>query len=312
MQDDVAECIKKDYVAVVGTSEYFPILSRSFPFIDRQAARAGLRNVEGALVISGSGQIAQGGTADSIDMSQRVLAAGQEVWSRNRDWANKMMFAAQAIRGLRVNAAGADYKTLIYFTEGYTAAQQAAIRAAGERHASPGRIFALNATDALIAKLNEASFAGDSCSRRILRMDMYSHGTPGDLAFGYSGANESALSFQAAHARRLNRERFDIHGMPGRIYSWACQTAKGASDTPGGLAQAIANATGATVYAYARRTEYTRTWDTGTQTAQQAGLTEIAGGGSIVLWHPDGALRGVVEGTSPSGNPSGQFRLTPQ
>jgi hypothetical protein len=312
VQDDVAECIKRDYVAVVGTSEYFPILSRSFPFIDRQAARAGLRNLEGAMVISGGGQIAQGGRAENYELAEEVMDAGDEIWSRNRDWANKMMFAAQAVRGLQVNAAGADYKTLIYCTEGYNSAQQAAIRAAGARHASPGRTFAVNSASALIAKLNEASFAGDSCSRRIWRMDVYAHGVPGDLALGYSGANESALSFTAAQARRLNKERFDNNGVPGRIYSWACQTAKGSGNAAGGLAQDIANATGATVYAYARRTEYTNTWNTGTQTAEQAGLTEIAGSGSRVLWHPDGALRGVIEGTSPSGNPSGQFTLRPQ
>lgn len=314
MQDDVAECIKKDYVAVVGTSEYFPILTLSseFPYIfTRSATSAGLRNLEGAMVISGGGQIAQGGTAESIEMSQRVMDAGGQIWNRNRDYGNKMMFAAQAVRGLRVNSSGADYKTLIYFTTGYTAEQKAAIEAAGALYASPGRTFAINSTDALIAKLNEARFPGVACSRRILRMDMYTHGLPDDLAFGYDGANQSAQSFKAQHAYRLNRDRYEFHGSHGRIYSWGCRTAISSNGTHGGLAQTLANATGATVYAYSRRTEYTNTWNTGSQSPAAAGLVEIVSNGSVVLWHPAGARSGVIMGTSPSENPEGQFRFTP-
>jgi hypothetical protein len=141
MQDDIAECIKKDYVAVVGTSEYFPILAWSGdpPYIiNNQAARAGVNNIMGAPVISGGGQIAQGGRAENFELSQRAIKEGMATWDRNRDYANKMMFAAQAVRGLWLNAGGADYKTLIYFTTGYTAEQKAAIAAAGAKHASPG------------------------------------------------------------------------------------------------------------------------------------------------------------------------------
>jgi hypothetical protein len=234
-----------------------------------------------------------------------------EIMERNRDWANKMMFAAQGVRGLRQNGSGADDKTLIDFTTGYNAAQKAAINAAGTTYASPGRTFAITTTDALIAKLNETSFPGDSCSRRILRVDFYSHGLPDDLAFGYDGDNAGAQSFKASHASRLNRERFDIHGTSGSIYSWACRTAISDNGVKGGLAQALADATGATVYAYARRTEYTNTWNTGSQTPAQAGLTEIAGDGSRVLWHPGGALGGVVEGSTPAENLSGHFQFRP-
>jgi hypothetical protein len=313
MQDDIAPCIKKDYVAVVGTSEYFPILSRNFPYIDRQALRAGGNNILGAAIISGGGQAMQGGRAENIALGQEIMEEGQVTWNRNRDRANKMMFAAQAVRGLRVNAGGADYRTLIYFTPGYTAQQRAAIAAAGAKHASPGRTFAISTTDDLINKLNESAFAGDSCARRIWRMDMYTHGVPDDLAFGYNGRNAGSRSFTAAHAGRLSRERFELHGgVAGRIYSWGCQTARANSGAHGGLAQALSNATGATVYAYARRTEYTRTWDTGTQTADEGGLVEIVSSGSRVLWHPDGARGGVGESASPAGNPAGQFTFVPR
>lgn len=306
MQDDIAPCIKKDYVAVVGTSEYFPIFSRSFPYVDRQAARAGLNNLSGLDDIFGGGMMGPGA-------GDRYVRQGIESMERNRDYANKMMFAAQAVRGLRVHAGGADYKTLIYFTQGYTAEQRAAIRTAGAAHASPGRTFAITTTDALIAKLNEASFPGDSCSRRIWRMDMYTHGVPDDLAFGYNGRNAGTRSFTAAHAGRLTRERFELHGGgAGRIYSWGCRTAISSSGTQGGLAQVLANATGATVHAYSRRTEYTNTWDTGAQTPAQGGLTEIVSAGSRVLWHPDGARRGVIEGTSPAENRAGPSTFVPE
>lgn len=314
MQDDIAECIKKDYVAVVGTSEYFPILTLSteFPYIfTRSSTSAGLRNVEGALVISGGGQIAQGGRAENDELAEQVMDAGGKIWNRNRDNGNKMMFTAQAVRGLQVNAGGADYKTLIYFTTGYTSAQKAAIEAAGAKHASPGRTFAISSTDELIAKLNEAAFPGDNCSRRILRMDMYTHGLPDDLAFGYDGENKVAQSFKAEHAFSLDRARFEMHGSPGSIYSWGCRTAISYEGVHGGLAQTLSNATGATVYAYSRRTEYTKTWNTGSQSPAQAGLIELVSNGSVVLWHPDGARSGVIMGTSPAENPEGQFRFTP-
>jgi hypothetical protein len=223
-----------------------------------------------------------------------------------------MMFAGQAVRGLQVNAGGADYKTLIYFTTGYTPEQKAAIEAAGAKHASPGRTFAISSTEELIAKLNETGFHSDDCSRRILRMDMYSHGVPEDLAFGYEGDNKKAQSFTTDHASRLHRERFDMHGLRGRIFSWACRTAITWAGKHGGLAQAIANATGAHVYAYSRRTEYTNTWNTGNLTAEQGGLVEIVSKGSVVLWHPDGARGGVIQGTTPPENPAGQFHFTPQ
>jgi hypothetical protein len=314
VQDDVAECIKKDYVAVVGTSEYHPIftISSEFPYvITRPAASAGARNVEGAMVISGGGQIARGGTAESIDMSQRVMTAGQEVWDRNRDYGNKMMFAGQAIRGLRRNAAGADFKTLIYFTSGYTAEQIAAIRTAGATYASRGRTFGINSTDELIALLNASSFPGDPCSRRILRMDIYSHGKPGYIALGYEGEQGSALNFGPQRARRLDRTRYDLHGSPGRIYSWACRTAISESGQHGGFAQVLADATGAIVYAYSRRSYYVNTWNTGSASASAAGLTEIVSPGSRVLWHLDGALGGVTDAPSPAENPPGQFVFRP-
>jgi len=96
------------------------------------------------------------------------------------------------------------------------------------------------------------------------------------------------------------------------MYSWACQTSTTRSGQVGGLAPALANHTGATVYAYARRTDYAQTWNTGSLTADEAGLTEIVSDGSRVLWHPDGAMRGVVEGTTPESNPSGRFTFRPE
>lgn len=314
MQDDVAECIKKDYVAVVGTSAYHPIftLSTEFPYVmTRTAAGAVGRNVQGAGVISGGGQIARGGTAQSMETAGRVIAAGQEIWDRNRDYGNKMMFAGQAIRGLRRNSTGADFKTLIYFTSGYTAEQIAAIRTAGNTYASAGRVFGINSTDELIAKLNETSFTGDSCSRRILRMDIYAHGKPGYIAFDYEGDLGRALNFGPQRARKLDKTRYDIHGSPGRIYSWACRTAISESGQHGGFAQILADATGATVHAYSRRSYYVNTWNTGSVSPQQAGLIEIVSPGSRVLWHPGGALGGVTEAPSPAENPSGQFEFKP-
>jgi hypothetical protein len=75
-QDDIAECIKKDHVAVVGMSECFPIFSLTFGYINKQAERAGLRNIGGALMISGGAQTAQGGGSASSEIGQSALKEG--------------------------------------------------------------------------------------------------------------------------------------------------------------------------------------------------------------------------------------------
>ncbi|MGL4320068.1 MAG: hypothetical protein ACRCS3_04325 [Paracoccaceae bacterium] len=298
MQDDVAECIKKDYVAVVGTSAYFA-------FWSGQTARAAVNNVSGLDDIF-SGGIMGPGSGDVY------VRRGIKKMDRNADYANKMMFAGQAVRGLRRNSAGADYKTLIYFKSGYTAEQIAAIKTAASTYATAGRVFGINSTDELIAKLNAPNFPGDSCSRRILRMDIYAHGKPGYIAFDYEGELGSALNFGPQRARKLDRTRYDLHGSPSRIYSWACRTAISDSGKHGGFAQVLADATGATVYAYSRRSHYVNTWNTGSVSAKKAGLTEIVSPGSRVLWHPDGALGGVTEAPSPAENPSGMFAFKPK
>ncbi len=298
MQDDVAECIKKDYVAVVGTSEYFE-------FFSGQTGRAVLNNISGLEGIFTGGMMGPGSGDGEV-------RRGIETMDRNRDYAVKMMFAAQAVRGLRTNSSGADFKTLIYFKTGYTTEQIGAIKAAGAAYASAGRTFGITSTDELIAKLNEANFPNDPCSRRILRMDIYSHGKPGYIALGYDGARDQELNFGPLRAQKLDRARYDIHGSPGRIYSWACRTAISKSGQHGGLAQDLATATGATVYAYSRRSNYANTWNTGKKTPEKAGLTEIVSAGSRVLWHASGALGGVSEGSSPPENPSGYFMFKPK
>lgn len=306
MGDNVQKCIRTDYVAIVGTSQDFGLFY-SLGAHPKQLARGALNNLSGLEDIFTGGMMASGNPQSGY----RVIEEGDAKMKRNTDWANKMMFAAQGVRGLRMNSAGADYRTLIYFTTGYTSAQRAAIEAAGTRHGSQGRTFAISTSAELITRLNEATFPGSDCERRILRIDIYTHGLPEDLAFGYEGREDGtveAQSFKAAQAVQLDPDRFNPPGRRSQIYSWGCRTAISRSGRPGGLAKVIADTTGAIVHAYARRTEYTNTWNTGGQSAAEARLVEIDSGSSLVLWHPDGARQGVIEGSSPTENPSGRFR----
>ncbi len=306
MGDETQCCILQDYIAVVGTSQDFGLLY-SIAQHPRQLARAAVNNLSGIEQIFSGGMMASG----NPNSGSRVIEDGIAQMERNTDFANKMMFAAQGIRGLRTNSGGADFKTLIYFNTGYTAQQRAAIESAAKTHASPGRTFAINSTSRLIQLINEPHFAGRTCDRRIRRIDIYTHGLPDDLAFGYEGPLAAQQSFTAAHAVQLDPDRFDLVDKEASIYSWGCRTAITTGGSTGGLAQDLANATKATVHAYARRTSYSQTWNTGGQSAEEAGLTEITSEGSRVLWHSDGAMRGVVEGDSPAENPSGRFTFRP-
>lgn len=307
MTGDARPCILTDYVSLVGTSQDFGLVY-SIGAHPKQFARAGLNNMRGLADIFTGGMMSMGDPGGG----HRVIAEGMEHMERNTDWANKMMFAAQGIRGLRMNAAGARFRTLIYFTTGYTGAQRAAIEAAGARHASPGRVFAISTSAELINLLNRDRFEGETCDRQILRMDIYSHGIPDDLAFGYQGSNAASQAFRASEAQQLDPERFKPPGQTANIYSWACRTAITMDGSIGGLAQIMADTTGAIVHAYARRTSYAHTWNTGARSAEEAGLVEIAGDSSRVLWHPGGAFSGVVEGDTPAENPSGRMRFAPE
>ncbi len=306
MAGDTQPCILTDYVAIVGTSQDFG-LGYSIISHRKQLARAAINNLSGLEQVISGGMMASG----NPNSGYRVIEEGIAQMERNTDFANKMMFAAQAVRGLRVNSGGADYKTLIYFSSGYTSEQRLAIEAAGARHASAGRTFAVSSSAQLIGLLNESQFQNQPCERRVRRIDIYTHGVPEDLAFGWQGPQASQQTFTTAEVAQLDPDRFQLPGRESQIYSWACQTSTTRSGGVGGLAPAIANHTGATVHAYARRTDYSLTWNTGSATAQDAGLTEIVSSDSRVLWHPDGAMRGVVEGSSPEENPSGRFVFRP-
>ncbi|MEP4196971.1 MAG: hypothetical protein ABJL99_15205 [Aliishimia sp.] len=306
MGEETQCCILKDYISIVGTSQDFGLLY-SLVQHPRQLARAALNNLSGAEQIFSGGMMASG----NPNSGYRVIEDGAAQMDRNTDYANKMMFAAQGVRGLRVNSGGADFKTLIYFNTGYTTQQRAAIETAGARYASPGRTFGISATSRLIQLINEPHFPGRSCDRRIARIDIYTHGLPDDLAFGYEGPLAAQQSFTATHTAQLDPERFDLVGREATIYSWGCRTAITSGGSTGGLAQSLADTTGATVYAFARRTNFSQTWNTGSRSAEDAGLNEIVSDGSRVLWHPAGAMRGVVEGNTPSENPPGRFTFRP-
>jgi len=301
-------CIRTDYVAIVGTSQDFGVLYNA-AVRPKGLARATWNNVAGLTQVF-TGVVQDMLSGPSGPSGDYLVESGREQLITNTDYGNKMMFAAQGIRGLRMNSDGADYKTLIYYSTGYTQAQRAAIEEAAERHGSPDRIFAISTTEELIDLLNEPNFPTEPCDRKILRIDIYTHGLPDDLSFGYEGHDKELLDaqrFRAEHAAQLDSERYNPPGRRSHIYSWGCRTAISNRGITGGLAKAMAESTGAIAHGHARRTEYTNTWNTGSQSAEEAGLIEIDSGNSLVLWHPDGAMRGVIEGISPEENPAGKF-----
>ncbi|WP_170775867.1 hypothetical protein [Ruegeria lacuscaerulensis] len=294
MTDKITEkCVKYDYIAVAGTSEYFNLW--------RQTKSIAQDVLEGMPLPPGT-QIADPEFAEEYYDEQRKAVR------TTYDFGNKMMFLAQAVRALKEYGAVGNYRTFIYFTTGYSALQRQAAEEAAAKYASPDRIFPVSTVEEFIALINEATFPGETCERKIKRIDLFCHGEPNELAFGYEGRKEDDQLFEIEQARKLDPARFELpHKLKADIYSWACQTGNDEENNWGGLAPALAKHTGTRVHAYARRTLYSRSFHTGGKSESEAGLVRLDDGKeNIVIWHPDGALGGVTEGNTPGSAPSGR------
>ncbi|AEV35712.1 hypothetical protein PSE_1200 [Pseudovibrio sp. FO-BEG1] len=294
MTDKITEkCVKYDYITVAGTSEYFNLW--------RQTKSIAQDILEGYPLPPGT-QMADPKFAREYREEQRRLMR------TTYDFGNKMMFLAQGVRALREYGAVGNFRTFIYFTTGYTKLQRQEAEKAAAKYASPDRIFPISTVGELITLINDATFPGETCERKIKRIDLFCHGLPKKLEFGYKGDMKDKQRLEKKQARKLDPARFELpHKLKADIFSWACQTGNDDENNWGGLAPTLAKHTQTRVHAYARRTLYSKSFHTGGKSESEAGLVRLDDGKeNIVIWHPDGALGGVTEGNTPASAPSGR------
>ncbi len=177
--------------------------------------------------------------------------------------ANKMMFAGQAVRYFKQTVS--KNKIMILFTVGYTKEQIDAIIESSLK--VNFHIRQISTRDELIEYLN--SF--NTHVNPINELNLYSHGIPGSVEFGYGFNSASTMNIDIGN---INFIKKSIFSSSGKINSYACRTGMGnlvdipivedvAQFSPQiekSLAQIMSNHFRVNVHAFIRRTTYEDTW----------------------------------------------------
>jgi hypothetical protein len=201
---------------------------------------------------------------------------------------SKLMFVHQALRRMNLNKVTIKFEVLLCNSSirlhEYTQAQTASIKKAVKSY--DGTLTEVKTAQEIINYINTGdktkkdNISSIRKSKPIKQLLFYSHGLPGELALGMPPAgNTTDLSIEEKEVKKLNREAF---APDAGIYSFACRTGLGNPEVddsvyinPGGstadpanrynllssesLAQKLADQTGAVVFAYLCRSDYSET-----------------------------------------------------
>ena len=249
---------------------------------------------------------------------ENVVVVGSQ---NNTNSGSKLMFVNQGIRAIREFSENApsENRTMLLFEGGYTKKQINAIRSSVQKYG--GKLRLLHSSSDLIDYINTKSTDGGSNNRvsdRITQMEIYSHGLFGAIEFGYGTANADKYRLDFSNVSSLKKSAFK--GTNSQIYSYACRTGLGRDYRNFGfnefkdesLAQAIANSTHATVFAFPVRTDYQFTL--GTWSERRYGFPNPAP--KIIsidgaAFTPNGAAHPVKPGSTPLFLYQGTLRYVP-
>jgi RHS repeat-associated protein len=280
-------------------------------------------------------------TVVDIDGQENIVVVGAQ---HDRSSGNKLMFVLQGIRQLKQNVKSDanESNSFVLFTDEYTPDQLKLIQETVEKYGA--NFIPVANSDDLISFINtrstETLAMGASRNEDLItNIDIFAHGVVGSIEFGYSMDNQDAMRFDEGHAKKLDPQAFSQYA---EISSYACRTALGNSNInqiafptedlmkENSLAQKIADASKATVWAFYRRTDYSNTLSTSLERkllkldgylddkrqyvvdkvkeAEDTRRFRINGAG----FDPDGALHPVISGDSPVGVPSGKHIFKPK
>jgi RHS repeat-associated protein len=279
-------------------------------------------------------------TVVDIDGQENIVVVGAQF---DRSSGNKLMFVLQGIRQLKQNikSDANESNSFVLFTNQYTPDQLKIIQETVEKYGA--NFIPVSNSDDLVSFINTRSTEtlAMSASRNedlITNIDIFAHGVVGSIEFGYSMANQDAMRFDEGHAKKLDPQAFSKHA---EISSYACRTALGNSNIDqialptedlmeeNSLAQKIADASKATVWAFYKRTDYSNTLSTSLERkllkldgylddkrqyvvdrvkeVEQSRDTK-----NQATFDPNGALHPVTSGNTPLGVPSGKHMFKPK
>jgi hypothetical protein len=276
-----------------------------------------------------------------INARELCIVVGAE--NHYNSYGLKMMFFAPAVRDLLAAKDQYDCYRLIYFADGYNAAEITQVIAS--LHDVDVTLVAVNSVDELLKELNLIS---PVC--KIQRLHLYSHGLPSIITFNLDAQSDHECRLTKKHIPQINKTVFSSDAI---IWSYACRTANsvaaiGASswaqraihfqgdfhideDFPSdkdakpeeSFAQALADHTDLTVYAWLTRTLYAKIWNDQGNEAYKRDFIDIPHQGmdggwkrelkdwipnseyedkdNLVLWNKQGAKNGVIGSDTPSG-----------
>ena len=252
---------KKDLIYIIGINEL--LFSQNPEFFDVYP------EIEENLVIIGA-NVWRGGNAKGYV---------QGIFGFDVDYRSKMMFVHQALREVRKN--NTKKWTVLICKEGYTKSQMHAIEKAfydkNIMRDSVLNILILDGMqssiiDKMINYINYGDLEFNEYNKRrkyvkVSHISIYSHGMPKGFYFWLDEhpRGGSGKCFDNNSISKLKESAFTKNS---EIYSYACRTGIGNSDideewnfkddlmVDKSVAQALANATGATVYSYLKRTSY--------------------------------------------------------
>ncbi len=217
--------------------------------------------VAGALVQSNDAPFPQ---APESDLPELIAVAGSQ---HDEAAGNKMMFIGQAVRQLKEfkREHPARPRTLIVFTLGYSEAMIDAARSSADLYQATFRT--INTSDELIQYINSGK---DRQKHPVARFDLFSHGIPLHVSFGYQLPEESTMSLGLHNYQQLSPGAFS---QTAKITSFACRTGMGNPQdleieggvqlnpqTAASLAQKLANHLKVPVHAFVTRSDYKNTW----------------------------------------------------
>lgn len=215
----------------------------------------------GALVQSNDAPFPQ---APEPDLPELIAVAGSQ---HDEGTGNKMMFIGQAVRQLKEfkREHPARPRTLIVFTPGYSKAMIDAAHASADLYRAAFKT--ISTMDDLIYYINSGK---DRQRHPVAQLDMFSHGIPLHVSFGYQLQEESTMSLGLHNYQQLSPTAFSPTA---KITSFACRTGMGNPQdleiegafqlnpqTEESLAQKLANHLKVPVHAFVTRSDYKNTW----------------------------------------------------
>jgi RHS repeat-associated protein len=278
------------------------------------------------------------------DGKENIVIVGTEEHYKNP--ANKMMFAAQAIRQIKKYASSEpDEKTTILLaTSGYSSKQIAQIRASAKKYGV--EVVEVASAKQIINYINsqceESSGVTDARNHDpVTNVDFFAHGKVGQIAIGLDGPKQTEYQISPSVLSGLSECAFSQNAL---ISSFACRTGLGNTnineftypwedfERSKSIAQEIANKGHVKVNAYISRSDYSGTFgssdDRALLKAASVGYYPGAEVAKLVkdftnylnglirnsdgsIWHPEGAYHPVQGGSTPKGTPNDIKTYTP-